>query len=93
MSETIELVVDANHAGDRLDRTLTALVPDSSRTTIQRHIEAGAVLVDGEVPARGAKTKVEAGQTIAYTPPPPEPAAAAGAHAAALAHAQVSLAV
>ncbi|MEQ9502173.1 MAG: RluA family pseudouridine synthase [Deltaproteobacteria bacterium] len=73
MSDTIELVVEAQHAGDRLDRTLAALVPDSSRTTLKKHIEQGAVLVDGEAPARGAKTKLEAGQKIVYTPPPPEP--------------------
>lgn len=74
MSEdSIELVVDSAYDGERLDRVLTALVEDTSRSAIQRHIEQGAVLIDGAPPARGAKTKVEAGQTIVYTPPPPEP--------------------
>ncbi len=71
--DVVEFVVDAEHHGERLDRVLTALVEDTSRSAIQKHLERGAVLVDGAPPARGAKTKVETGQRIVYTPPPPEP--------------------
>lgn len=72
-AETIALTIDERHDGERLDRALADLVPDTSRAAIQRHIERDAVLIDGELPARGAKTKVHAGQKILYAPPPPEP--------------------
>ena len=39
----IEFTAEADHAGDRLDRFLTAQIPDFSRSQIQRLIENGHV--------------------------------------------------
>ncbi len=73
MSEaSIELEIDERLAGERLDRALAALLDDRSRALIQRHIEAGAITIDGLPPKHGAKTKVTLGAHIRYQPPPPE---------------------
>jgi 23S rRNA pseudouridine1911/1915/1917 synthase len=69
----VELVVAEASDGARLDRFLADALPDSSRSLIQKHIEAGAVTIDGAPPKRGAKTPVRAGSAIRYSPPPPEP--------------------
>jgi len=71
--ETIELIAGEADAGLRLDRFLAAALPDVSRSLIQKHIEAGAVSIDGAAPLRGAKTAIRTGSSIRYTPPPPEP--------------------
>ena len=73
IDEAIELEIDERFEGDRLDRALTAILDDRSRALIQKHIEAGAVTIDGVVPPRGSKTKLRAGAKVRYTPPPPEP--------------------
>ena len=59
--------VDANAAGERLDRWLTALLAERSRSEIQRWIKEGLVTVDG-APAR-ASLKLEAGQMVVANPP------------------------
>ena len=69
----IELEIDERFAGERLDRALTALLDDRSRALIQKHIEAGAVTIDGAPPKQGSKTKLHLGARIQYEPPPPEP--------------------
>lgn len=69
----ITLEVGREDDGLRLDRFLALRVPDRSRAQIQKHIEAGAVTVGGEVPKRGAKTPVHAGEAVRYRPPPPSP--------------------
>lgn len=71
--DVFEIEIDERFEGDRLDRALTAILDDRSRAAIQRHIEAGAVTIDGRPPSRGAKTKLKAGAQIRYAPPPPEP--------------------
>ena len=71
-TDAFEFEIQATHRGQRLDRTLAELVAHHSRTRIQRGIEAGAVTVDGELPARGAKTRLQPGQIVTYTPLPPE---------------------
>ena len=40
-------IIQPTEVGQRLDRYLTALVPDVSRTTIQHMIAEGGVLVNG----------------------------------------------
>jgi 23S rRNA pseudouridine1911/1915/1917 synthase len=69
----IELEIDERYAGERLDRALAELLDDRSRALIQKHIEAGAVTIDGAQPKQGAKTKLHRGARIQYQPPPPEP--------------------
>ena len=61
-------VVGAEHAGQRLDKALAALLGES-RAHVQRLIDAGLVTVDGE-PANKSM-KPEAGQTITIGTPAP----------------------
>lgn len=61
------------HAGQRLDRVLTELLPDLSRSRLKALIEDGAVTTDGKTLTDPAK-KVAAGWEIAVNIPPPIPA-------------------
>lgn len=56
---------------ERLDKVLSMLMPESSRSTIQRWIEEGRVKVDGG--ACRAKDRVGPGQTIDVVPAAPPP--------------------
>ena len=67
-----ELAVEAEHEGLRLDNFLTALLPDQSRSHIQRLIKDGHV--HGPAAALRASTAVREGQT--YSVDLPEPATA-----------------
>jgi 23S rRNA pseudouridine1911/1915/1917 synthase len=69
----IEIEIDERFAGERLDRALTLLLDDRSRALIQKHIDAGAITIDGAPPKQGSKTKLHLGARIRYEPPPPEP--------------------
>lgn len=71
-SDAFEFEIEPARQGQRLDRALAELVPDRSRARIQKDIEAGAVTLEGELPARGAKTRLSAGQIVLYDPPPPD---------------------
>ncbi len=53
--------------GDRLDKALTKLLPQTSRSQVQRWIENGNVTVDGEVVKPRLKLKI--GQVIQVTEP------------------------
>ena len=66
------MVVEPEHGGLRLDNFLTALLPELSRSQIQRLIKDG--LVRGPLTAVRASTAVRPGQT--FTVAIPEPAAA-----------------
>ncbi|RYX95757.1 MAG: RluA family pseudouridine synthase [Comamonadaceae bacterium] len=63
-------VPPANH-GDRLDRTLAAVVPEFSRSYLQQLIEAGAVQLNGSVVTKSSG-KVKAGERllVALAPTP-----------------------
>ncbi len=61
-------------AGQRLDRVLATLLPDLSRSKIQRLISAGRVVVD-EAPAAKASLRVGGGQQITVSLPDETPAA------------------
>ncbi|MBI3285972.1 MAG: RluA family pseudouridine synthase [Burkholderiales bacterium] len=54
VAEQIELKLDSSVCGERLDKTVSRLVPQYSRSRIQQWIEAGFVTVDG----KPAKTKM-----------------------------------
>ncbi|MDB5730511.1 MAG: rlu [Variovorax sp.] len=60
-SELRAFVIDAAHHGERLDRSLAALVPEFSRNYLRQLIEAGAVRLEGRTPTRPAAT-VRAGE-------------------------------
>jgi 23S rRNA pseudouridine1911/1915/1917 synthase len=66
-------VVEPADEGLRLDHFLRAKIPERSRALIQKHIDAGAVLVGGAAPKRGSSTKLALGDVVTYQPPPPEP--------------------
>ncbi|GAB4445107.1 MAG: RluA family pseudouridine synthase [Anaerolineales bacterium] len=57
---------------ERLDKFLTAQLPEFSRSRIQQLIAAGCVDVDGH-PARKAGQPLEAGSTLTVRIPPPAP--------------------
>jgi 23S rRNA pseudouridine1911/1915/1917 synthase len=63
-----ELIVEAEHAGERLDVFLARAV--GSRAAAQRLIEAGAVLVDGT--ARAKRQAVRAGERVTVLQREPE---------------------
>ncbi len=56
-------VIDHRHHGERLDRVLTELLPDSSRSFLQQLIDSGDVRVDGQAASK-ASTKLKAGQSL-----------------------------
>ncbi len=72
MTDIRAVVVPADHDGSRLDRALTEVFPDHSRSFFARLIEEGHVRIDG-APAPKASARVEAGQALEVTFPPPEP--------------------
>lgn len=73
----LEVAPDAD--ADRLDRFVTDRLPDTSRSFVQRLIEAGDVLVNGEPPR--PSQRVSAGDQIEVrVPRPTEPAEITPAH-------------
>ena len=70
---TVELEVGAEQAGERLDRYLAAILPDQSRSRIQRLIETGHVAVAGR--AARANLSVKAGDRVTVSVPAPTIAA------------------
>ena len=68
-----QLRVDPEYDGARLDNFLTALLPDQSRSNIQRLIKEGHVT--GGMSALRPSTAVRAGQTYTVEVPPPAPSA------------------
>lgn len=71
--------VQADEAGQRLDRVLTARVAELSRSRLKALIEGGKVSVGGEV-LRDPAWHVKVGQTIVVDVPPPVAAEPAGEH-------------
>lgn len=54
-SESIEMTLTADFCGERLDKVLSRLLPQYSRSRIQQWIESGHVTVEGK-PAKGKLT-------------------------------------
>jgi 23S rRNA pseudouridine1911/1915/1917 synthase len=71
----VQVVIGEDHHGQRLDQALAALVPQQSRSQIQRLIKDGRVTIDGAAAARVSQP-VAAGQAIASAVPEPAPSAA-----------------
>ncbi|MGI9116625.1 MAG: RluA family pseudouridine synthase [Gaiellales bacterium] len=67
----IEVEVDAEQAGARLDRVVHEAVPGISRSEAQRLVDDGHVTVDGE--PRSRSTRVQRGQRVAIDRPEPAP--------------------
>jgi 23S rRNA pseudouridine1911/1915/1917 synthase len=79
----LRLLVEAADAGQRLDRWLTAQLPDRSRSEVQRWIDHGLVTV-GARPGKSGY-RLEAGDEITVQPPAPTPAVPLAATARPLA--------
>jgi 23S rRNA pseudouridine1911/1915/1917 synthase len=75
-SKTRELEAGPEHEGTRLDAFLAAVVPDRSRSQIQRLIKDGQVTSPGPGKALRASTAVRAGQRFSVSLPEAEPASA-----------------
>ncbi|HVV42740.1 MAG TPA: RluA family pseudouridine synthase [Nitrobacter sp.] len=71
----VAVVVPAEAAGDRLDRTLARLLPDLSRTRIQALARAGKVARADGTRLEDPSAAVAAGERIVIVLPEPEPAA------------------
>jgi 23S rRNA pseudouridine1911/1915/1917 synthase len=70
-SAPIELKLNADACGVRLDKLLSTLVPQYSRSRLQQWIEAGHVSVDGEV-ARAKMTMYGDERVVIHPQPAPE---------------------
>lgn len=66
----LRLVVPEESEGERLDKIVTSHLADTSRSFVQRLIDAGDVLVNDE--PRRSSYKVETGDAIEVRVPPPE---------------------
>ena len=76
MNEMSEIIrVDDDGVGQRLDAFVAAVMPELTRSAVQRLLEQGLVLLDGKEVK--ASYKLSAGEEIAVTIPPPLPSAAA----------------
>jgi 23S rRNA pseudouridine1911/1915/1917 synthase len=70
---TVEIALDASHAGWRLDRALAATVPSLSRERLKVLTKAGKLTRDGKA-VRDPATKVKGGEHFLLAVPDPEPA-------------------
>jgi 23S rRNA pseudouridine1911/1915/1917 synthase len=66
-----EFIVAAEHAGQRLDRFLTAQLPSVSRTRVQELIESGLILVNGRTAKDSFKLKGGEQISVDAQPRPP----------------------
>ena len=66
------LAVDEAGAGERLDRWLARVMPETSRARLQAVIAAGGVLVEGR--AARPSLRLKAGQSVSVRLPAPRPA-------------------
>lgn len=71
--QTIDVRLEASHAGWRLDRALADAVPTLSRERLKNLIRSGAVAFSGQ-PVRDPATKVRGEEEYRVAVPEPEPA-------------------
>jgi 23S rRNA pseudouridine1911/1915/1917 synthase len=67
----VQLIVETDEAGQRLDQWLSRRLPQYSRSRIQEWIKSGLVLVDGKAARSSHATR--AGEAIDVTPADPPP--------------------
>jgi 23S rRNA pseudouridine1911/1915/1917 synthase len=72
-SKTIDVRLDAAHAGWRLDRALALAVPTLSRERLKALIRSGAVETGGQV-VRDPATRVRGNESLSVAVPEPQPA-------------------
>lgn len=71
MTELRRIRVSAVHAGDRLDRFLSEVFPDLSRSRVRHLIDEGFVTLEGR--AVRPSTRVRGGEEVSLRIPPPRP--------------------
>ncbi len=71
--DVLDLLVSAG-AAQRIDAYIAGVVPDASRTQVQRGIRQGAVTLNGQRVLRSS-TRVQHGDRIVWIPSPPKPLA------------------
>lgn len=62
----IEVLIDADYEGERVDKYLSVIFPDSSRAALQKAVEAGNALVNGKPVAKNYRLR--AGDRLAFSP-------------------------
>ena len=67
----IEIAFDESVKGMRLDKALSLMMPDVSRSAVQKHIEEGRVTLDGQICA-SKKYTVRGGEKVVIEMPEPE---------------------
>lgn len=67
----IELKLNSSHCGERLDKSISGLLPEYSRSRLQQWIEAGHVSVDGK-PAKGKMTMLGDERIVIQPQPAPD---------------------
>ncbi len=67
--DEITVFVPEEYAGARIDKALSELCPDFTRSHIQKILESGDVSVNGKAVSKGFKLK--AGDEVEFTPPEP----------------------
>ena len=72
-SKTIDVRLDAAHAGWRLDRALALAVPTLSRERLKALIRSGAVETGGQA-VRDPATRVRGNESLSVAVPEPQPA-------------------
>lgn len=73
ISDTHRFLIESDHEGGRLDKVLTELVDDLSRSRIQALIDEGEVTIDDQI-CQTASRKLNAGEEIVLKIPPPKSA-------------------
>lgn len=62
----IEVLIDADYEGERVDKYLSVIFPDSSRAALQKAVEAGNALINGNPVAKNYRLR--AGDRLSFSP-------------------------
>lgn len=62
----IEVLIDSDYEGERVDKYLSVIFPDSSRAALQKAVEAGNALINGKPVAKNYR--LHAGDRLSFSP-------------------------
>ncbi|MGN0570987.1 MAG: RluA family pseudouridine synthase [Candidatus Fimenecus sp.] len=71
--QPIDILIDADFSGERLDKYLARVFPESSRSALQKAIEDGHATVNGESASKNYKLRAD--DKLTFTPPDVKPLA------------------
>jgi len=69
---SLNFIVAAEHHDQRIDKFLSSVLEDTTRTQVQKQITRNAVLINQKTPSKGRRTQVKLGDTVSYIKPEPE---------------------